>query len=64
MTMRMATVEYSSGHKCIDNGLGDYKLLCPDYPDIAYFVPFRIARTEVPQKACPLCLRLIGRVLS
>jgi len=64
MTLRMATVEYSSGHKCVDNGSGDYELICPDYPNRRQFTPYMSARNVLPQKACPHCLRLIGRVLQ
>ena len=53
-------IEYTSGHKCEPNGVGDYNMVCPTHGQLPMFIPYMWARIVVCDKICPLCGNMIG----
>jgi hypothetical protein len=33
-------MSYTSGHKCVPNGVGDYTFICPTFGPYQQFIPF------------------------
>lgn len=52
-------IEFVSGHKMIDNSVGDYDLVCPT-TGARCFVPYMISRCATADKTCPFCNMQIG----
>lgn len=55
------TLEHSTGHKFVDNGVGDYDLVCPTHGKVPGFVPYMLARIAPEYQRCRLCGQSIGK---
>lgn len=59
--MMLPTIRFSSGHKCLDNGVGDYDFFCPESPRAAlFFLPVMSAMVIQCSQRCPLCGKQAG----
>lgn len=58
--MKFATVEFTSGHRLTDNGVGDYNLQCPSEGDIGFMDPGMVLRITTEDMRCSGCGNLIG----
>jgi hypothetical protein len=45
-------IQYTDGHKCIPNGVGDYTFVCPTKGEKPGFVPFMLRRMVKGKCAC------------
>jgi hypothetical protein len=49
-------VEYTDGHRCIPNGVGDFDMICPTLGNQG-FVPIMLRRSVARECACGIFIR-------
>jgi hypothetical protein len=55
-------IQFESGHKCVDNKVGDYDFVCPTGGQL-FFLSYLRACSLLPDEVCSHCLEKLGRRL-